>query len=81
MLDVFENVICPFCGNDIRVNCNKHIVDMTSHEKDMGTDIQWVIKSEVMNCPQCNNEIKLVGTVGIYPEETVEFVDVKFKKV
>lgn len=33
-----------------------------------------------MYCPDCNSRIILVGTVGIYPEDTVEFVDVRLKK-
>ena len=33
-----------------------------------------------MNCPHCNKEIILVGTVDIYPEDTIEFIDVNFKE-
>lgn len=33
-----------------------------------------------VSCPHCKKEIILEGTVGIYPEDTIEFVDVKFKK-
>lgn len=80
MIDVITSVGCPYCGNDIKVNCNEYIAGSTSSEKDMGTDVQWIIESEEMDCPHCNKGIILVGTVGIYPEDTIEFIDVKFKE-
>ena len=57
------------------------VVGSTSSEKSMGIDTQWIIESESMNCPVCNNEIILEGTVGIYPEDTIEYIDVNFRKV
>lgn len=80
MVDVLTEVKCPCCANNINVNCNEHIAGSTSCEKNMGVDVQWIIESEPMYCPVCNNKIILVGTVGIYPEDTIEFVDVRFKK-
>ena len=80
MIDVLTKVKCPCYENDIEVNCNEYIAGSTSSEKDMGIDIQWIIESEPMYCPNCDSRIILVGTVGIYPEDTVEFVDVGFKK-
>ena len=75
MIDVLVKVKCPCCKSDIEINCNKYVVGSTSSEKSMGLD------SEPMNCPICNNEIILEGTVGIYPEDIVEFTDVKFKEI
>ena len=82
MIDVLREVSCPYCANNIKVNCKEHIAGTTSTEKSegMGIDTQWIIESEPMICPRCNKEIILEGTVGIYPEDTIEFVDVKFKK-
>ena len=81
MIDVLVKVKCPCRKSDIEINCNKYVVGSTSSEKSMGLDTQWIIESEPMNCPICNNEIILEGTVGIYPEDIVEFTDVKFKEI
>lgn len=80
MIDVLAKVKCPYCENDIEVNCNEYIAGSTRSEKSMGIDIQWIIESEPMHCTKCDNRIILVGTVGIYPEDVVEFVDVRFEK-
>lgn len=81
MIDILESAKCPYCENEINVNCRKYIAGSTSSEKDMGTDMQLIIESEPMCCPNCNREIMLTGTVGIYPEDIIEFVDIKFKEV
>lgn len=80
MVDVLAKVKCPCCEKEIEVNCNEYIAGSTSSEKGMGIDTQWIIESESMYCPKCDNRIILMGTVGIYPEDTVEFVDVRLEK-
>lgn len=80
MIDVLAKMKCPCCEKEIEVNCNEYIVDSTSSEKSMGIDTQWIIESEPMYCPNCDSRIILVGTVGIYPEDIVEFIDVTLKK-
>ena len=81
MIDVLVKVKCPCCESDIEMNCSEWVVGSTSSGKSMGIDTQWIIESESMNCPVCNNEIILEGTVGIYPEDTIEYIDVNFRKV
>lgn len=80
-IDVLVKVKCPCCESDIEMNCSEWVVGSTSSEKSMGIDTQWIIESEPMNCPACNNEIVLEGTVGIYPEDSIEYIDVNFRKV
>lgn len=66
--DLEWQVECPYCEEEVDIDLKDYVVDVSGNEREMGTETEYTIECEGLNCPNCNKHFGIRGSIWEYPE-------------
>ena len=76
-VEVSKNTKCRKCNNDYKCSViinMEDIIDSSTYERNMGTEVQFNYE-KIVDCKFCCNEILLEGTIVEYPIGALNYAD------
>lgn len=76
-MDLNWKLNCPYCGEAVSVDLSDYVTDVSTYERQMGTETESTIECSEFKCPSCSKEFEISGSVWEYPEGTYNDDDIQ----
>lgn len=68
MIILKRDLECPHCEHINKVDLNDYVDDVSSYERNMGTETEYTITDCNIECKNCKKEFAVSGSIFEYPE-------------
>ena len=70
-------VQCPHCNAKFTIDYEEFCDDISTYERQMGTETVYSFNVEDYVCPKCSKKISINGSISEYPEGAYNFEEIK----